>query len=115
MRLRWTSAAANDLENISDYLHHQNPQFAERTVRRLYAEIRELGHFPSRGRLGREPGTRELILSGLPYVIIFRALGSGGRDFADIPRITELEMSASGLAGDRRSTFYRSNEPPNKQ
>jgi toxin ParE1/3/4 len=72
MRLRWTSAAANDLENISDYLHHQNPQIAQQTVRRLYAEIRELSRFPSRGRPGREPGTREFILSGLPYVIIFR-------------------------------------------
>jgi toxin ParE1/3/4 len=72
MRLRWTSAAANDLETISGYLHRQNPQIAQQTVRRLYAEIRELSRFPSRGRPGREPGTRELILSGLPYVIIFR-------------------------------------------
>ena len=72
MRLRWTLAAANDLEKIFDYLHHQNPQIAQQTVRRLYAEIRELSRFPSRGRPGREPGTRELILSGLPYVIIFR-------------------------------------------
>jgi toxin ParE1/3/4 len=72
MRLRWTSAAANDLENISDYLHEQHRQIAQPTVRRLYAEILELSRFPSRGRLGREPGTRELIVSGLPYVIIFR-------------------------------------------
>ena len=72
MRLRWTSAAANDLENISDYLHHQNSQIAQQIVRRLYAEIRELSRFPSRGRPGREPGTRELILSGLPYIVIFR-------------------------------------------
>jgi addiction module RelE/StbE family toxin len=72
MRLRWTLAAANDLENISDYLHSRNPQIAQHTVRRLYAEIRELSRFPSRGRPGREPGTRELILSGLPYVVIFR-------------------------------------------
>jgi len=59
MRLRWTLAAANDLEIISDYLHHQHPQFAQSTVRRLYAEIRELRHFPSRGRPGRETGTRD--------------------------------------------------------
>lgn len=72
MRLRWTPAAASDLENIADYLHHQIPQVAQQTVRRLYAEINELGRFPSRGRPGREPGTRELVLSGLPYVVIFR-------------------------------------------
>jgi toxin ParE1/3/4 len=72
MRQRWTFAAANDLEHISDYLHRQNPQVAQQTVRRLYAEIRHLSRFPSRGRPGREPGTRELILSGLPYVVVYR-------------------------------------------
>ena len=60
---------------ISKYLRlsaPSHPQFAQPTVRRLYAEIRELSHFPSRGRPGRETGTRELILTGLPYVIVFR-------------------------------------------
>jgi toxin ParE1/3/4 len=83
MRLRWTLAAANDLENISDYLHHQHPQFAQSTVRRLYSEISELRHFPSRGRPGRETGTRELILTGLPYVIVFRT----GDQLVEILRI----------------------------
>ncbi len=81
--LRWTLAAANDLESISDYLHHQHPQVAQPTVRRLYTEIRELSRFPSRGRPGREPGTRELILSGLPYVIVFRT----GDQLVEILRI----------------------------
>jgi toxin ParE1/3/4 len=73
MRIRSTRASANDLQNISDYLHLQHPQFARPTVRRLYAEIRQLSRFPSRGRPGREPGTRELVLTGLPYVVIFRS------------------------------------------
>jgi toxin ParE1/3/4 len=72
MRLRWTFAAANDLEHISDYLDRQNPKVAQEAVRRLYGEICQLSRFPSRGRPGREPGTRELILSGLPYVVIYR-------------------------------------------
>jgi toxin ParE1/3/4 len=83
MRLRWTSAAANDLENISNYLHQKHPQVAQPTVRRLYAEIRELSRFPSRGRPGREPGTRELILTDRPYVVIFRA----GDQLVEILRI----------------------------
>ncbi len=77
MRVRWTPAAADDLENISNYLHDQHPQIAQPTVRRLYAEIRDLSGFPFRGRPGRETGTRELILSGLPYVIVFRTLDQG--------------------------------------
>jgi toxin ParE1/3/4 len=73
MRLRWTLEAANDLESISDYLLEQHPQLAQPTVRRIYAEIKELSRFPVRGRIGRELGTRELILTGLPYVVVFRA------------------------------------------
>jgi toxin ParE1/3/4 len=73
MRIRWTPASADDLQNISDYLHQKQPQFAQPTIGRLYAEIRQLSHFPSRGRPGRELGTRELILTGLPYVVVFRS------------------------------------------
>lgn len=28
---------------------------------------------PHRGRAGVEPGTRELVVAGLPYIIIYRA------------------------------------------
>jgi toxin ParE1/3/4 len=61
------------LKALSDYLLEQHPQLAQRTVRRIYAEIKDLTRFPARGRIGRESGTRELILTGLPYVVVFRA------------------------------------------
>jgi plasmid stabilization system protein ParE len=35
-RIRWSSAAATDLQNIRDYLEAHHPSFMERTVRRLY-------------------------------------------------------------------------------
>jgi toxin ParE1/3/4 len=73
MRLRWTSAAAKDLESISDDLLDQHPQLAQSTVRRVYAEIKELSRFPALGPIGRELGTRELIFAGLPYIVVFRA------------------------------------------
>ena len=55
MRVRWTLAAANDLENISNYLHDQHSQIAQPTVRRLYAEIRDLSGFPSEAVQGVSP------------------------------------------------------------
>lgn len=33
MRIRWTVPAADDLENIKDYLQQNYPDFAEPTVR----------------------------------------------------------------------------------
>jgi addiction module RelE/StbE family toxin len=72
MRIRWTRAAAEDLEHIKDYLTENHPQFAQSTVIELYETIRSLKTSPRRGRLGREEGTRELVLSRLPYIVAYR-------------------------------------------
>jgi toxin ParE1/3/4 len=72
MRIRWTHAAAKDLEHIKDYLTEHSPQLAQSTVIELYESIRSLKTSPRRGRLGREKGTRELVFSRLPYIVAYR-------------------------------------------
>jgi toxin ParE1/3/4 len=72
MRLRWSPEAANDLENILHYLEQNRPRAAQPTVSRLYNSIRRLRRSPRMGRVGHIPGTRELIVSGLPYIVLFR-------------------------------------------
>jgi len=70
--VRWTPAAANDLQHVSDYLSESHPQYRHPTLRKVYASIQVLKDWPYPGRPGREEGTRELILSPLPYVAIYR-------------------------------------------
>lgn len=72
MRIRWTMPAAADLENIKNYLMQHYPQFAEPTVRTIYQRIRLLKESPYRGRPGHRAGTRELVVSPLPYVVVYR-------------------------------------------
>jgi len=72
MRIRWTRAAAADLEHIKDYLQERYPSFAQPTVHRFYEGIRSLKTFPYRGRKGREEGTRELVFAPLPYIAVYR-------------------------------------------
>ena len=72
MRLRWTPAAAQDLEAIKRYLDFHLPHLSKTTILRLYDGIRELKSRPARGRPGRFLGTRELILSPLPYIVVYR-------------------------------------------
>ena len=72
MRIRWTRAAAEDLEHIKDYLTEHDPHFAQSTVIELCDTIRSLSESPRRGRLGREEGTRELVLLRLPYIVAHR-------------------------------------------
>jgi toxin ParE1/3/4 len=71
MRIRWTLPAADDLQNIKNYLQQNHPHFAEPTVRTIYHRIRLLKNSPDRGRPGHRSGTRELALTPLPYVVVY--------------------------------------------
>lgn len=61
MHLRWTEAAAADLERIADYLFTWAPERAPSLVRSIYDAPETLFSFPHRGRPGKEAGTRELV------------------------------------------------------
>jgi toxin ParE1/3/4 len=75
MRLRWTAAAAGDLEHIADYLFEKSPEHAERLLRTIFDRITGLKTYPNRGRVGKKPRTRELVISSLPYVVIYEVKG----------------------------------------
>jgi toxin ParE1/3/4 len=72
MRIRWTPAAAADLEHISNYLKDRHPHYRQPTMRKLYEAIGSLKQWPHRGRVGREDGTRELLFLPLPYIAVYR-------------------------------------------
>jgi len=72
MRIRWTPAAAADLQHINDYLKEHHPQYRRPTMRKLYEAVCALKEWPQRGCRGREEGTRELPFSPLPYVAVYR-------------------------------------------
>ena len=72
MRIRWTPAAADDLQNIFDYLSETNPNLARSTVVEIRKAVRSLKRLPHRGRPGREPGTRELLHTRLPRIVAYR-------------------------------------------
>jgi plasmid stabilization system protein ParE len=71
MRIRWTVPAADDLQNIKNFLQRNFPHFAEPTVRAIYQHIRVLKTSPNLGRPGHRTGTRELVLAPLPYVVVY--------------------------------------------
>ncbi len=74
MRIRWTQPAVHDLSKICDYIEeHGTPATAGRVARSIYRAASSLHKFPHRGRPGRRPDTRELVLPNLPYIIVYRA------------------------------------------
>ena len=76
MRIRWTEPAARDLTQICDYIQeHDSGATARRVALSIYERVSALIEFPERGRQGRLKGTRELILTGLPYLAVYRVRG----------------------------------------
>jgi len=76
MDIRWTTEASSNLEKISLRIAEDNPEAALKTVRTIFERIEQLVTFPRLGRMGREEGTRELVLSSVPYIVVYRVADS---------------------------------------
>jgi toxin ParE1/3/4 len=73
MRLRWTTPALKDFEQIGDYIAKEStPQTAASVLRQMDESIAALIEYPQIGRAGRVPGTRELVVANSPYVVAYR-------------------------------------------
>jgi toxin ParE1/3/4 len=55
-----------------DYIARDNPAAADRVLTRIEQAVAHLAEHPASGRAGRVPGTRELVVSGTPYIIPYR-------------------------------------------
>lgn len=75
MRLEVAQAAIRDLQAAFDYLRERNPLAARSTRSAIRRAILSLEHFPERGRRGVIEGTRELVVRGAPYVIVYSVAG----------------------------------------
>jgi len=69
--LRFSGAARDDLLTINEHLLIEAPESAEAVVARILQTAALLEAFPSIGRPGRVPETRELKVPRLPYILIY--------------------------------------------
>jgi toxin ParE1/3/4 len=72
MRVRWTRRALRALDAIAEYIAQDRPLAASRMVLRIREACDHLGENPDSGRVGRVAGTRELVVSGTPFIIPYR-------------------------------------------
>jgi addiction module RelE/StbE family toxin len=72
MKVVYRARARADLAAIHEYIHERSPKAAKDVVRRIRIAVARLQDFPSLGRPGRFPGVRELVVSGLPYIVVYR-------------------------------------------
>lgn len=72
MRLEWSAFAMADRLAIFDYIEADSPQAAIAVDDRIREQVENLRRFPESGRFGRVESTRELVISGTPYIAAYR-------------------------------------------
>jgi toxin ParE1/3/4 len=68
----WSLRARVRLEEIRTFVARDKPDAAERLATRIVAIVELLKEHPYIGRAGTEPGVRELVVGGTPYLIFYR-------------------------------------------
>lgn len=73
--LVWLKRAINDRDAQLDYIAQDNPLAAVSQGDRIDAQVDILLQHPQMGRPGRKAGTRELVISYTPFIVVYRIKG----------------------------------------
>lgn len=68
--IEWRQTARADLLAIVDYISDDNPDAAKRLKEDIEAKVEGLSERPKLYRLGRVPGTREMVVRS-NYIVIY--------------------------------------------
>jgi toxin ParE1/3/4 len=71
LTVRWSHSAQDDLDRIYGFIAEDNPDAAARIQDKVLAAGESLVRFADRGRLGRIPDTRELVVAQTPYFLVY--------------------------------------------
>jgi addiction module RelE/StbE family toxin len=71
VKLVWSAFAFADREGIFTHIEADNPRAAIAIDERIAAAARHLIEFPESGRPGRVANTRELVITGTPYIAAY--------------------------------------------
>jgi toxin ParE1/3/4 len=75
VKIVWSPLARARLKEIRAYVALDKPEAAERLAMRIVAVVEALRNYPHLGRVSAEPGIRELIVGGTPYIVLYRVQG----------------------------------------
>lgn len=71
MKLRFTLRAAQDLNDVADYIHERSPQAAVRVRAAILESLQHLVLFPQIGRRQHVGGVRKLVTRRYPYLVYY--------------------------------------------
>ncbi|MBW9056671.1 type II toxin-antitoxin system RelE/ParE family toxin [Rhizobium mesosinicum] len=70
--IHWTKTALQDLDEIGSYIAFDSPRSAGNVVRRIVETVSAFAYHPKIGRPGRDETAGELVVSGTPYIAVYR-------------------------------------------
>jgi len=70
--LVWSARAKRDVRDIGLYIAQHDQTAAAAIVKRIVATADRLDEYPELGRLGRVNDTRELLVPGARYIVVYR-------------------------------------------
>ena len=71
-RIRFTRRFERNLDAILGYISQDDPTTAKRVIQDIRNSINILEDHPNVGRKGSVEGTREMIVTQYPYIVIYR-------------------------------------------
>ena len=72
MQVQWTEKAKKRLEEIEAYVARESPAAAKNIILAIIKKTAEqLSKYPENGKSGRLTGTRELLFSDSPYLVVY--------------------------------------------
>ncbi len=71
MKLIWARRAQHDLLDLQEFAK-QKPSLGNRIADSLTSACEQITSFPMSGRPGRVEGTREVVLTGTPFLLAYK-------------------------------------------
>jgi toxin ParE1/3/4 len=75
-RIEWLPAASTHRFEQLDYIAQDNPLAAISQDEHIEHQVNMLMQHPEMGRIGRKKGTRELVISRTPFIVVYRIQGT---------------------------------------
>ena len=95
MKIVFDEKAISDLQSIREWIARDSRTRAGIVLDRIFQTIDVLHRFPRRGRPGLHPETHELIVRGLPYLVVFEV--REGRDELFVTAVLHMARDRSSL------------------
>jgi len=83
VKIRWLERAALDLEEAVEYILAEDPLAAGMELDKVLQAVCRVAERPGIGRAGRVPGTREWVVPGTPFLVVYRVKD----DFLEVLRL----------------------------